>query len=242
LTAAVATLTLSVIIWTPALSRDGWADFETRLDTSEEVVGTRIYMHNMQAAGSGDFVAALFDIRALDDNPSFSITVGADSGSFKLGDRVLRRFFYPKNVYEDYAGLLDIDISAYRQYAVIPLNADSIRARVKRQGYLELRLSRDAAQSGALAVYGQLEEAWDGSVWVPSPRFTSVERFVHRGDPRIRQEVEIRSDSAISYYIERDGADPSMGRRDLSEAPGPQPGRFHMFVVHFKQNGVMLFY
>ncbi len=240
--ALVAALVISVAIWTPALSRDGWAEFETRLDSPDRVAGARIYMTDLRAIEPGDVVAALFDVKAVSGNPSFTIKAGADSGSFKLGDRVLRRFFYPKNVYEDYANLLDIDISAYRQYAVVPLNADSIRIRIRRLGYLDLQVSRDPGQVGIISTFGQYEAAWDESVWVPSPRFTSVERFVHRGDPRIRQRVEIQSDSAICYYIGRQETDIESGRRDLSGAPGPQPGRFNMFIVHFSRSGRMLFY
>lgn len=237
-----AMLLVSVVIWTPTLARDGWSEFETELDEPDNVVGTRIYMSDMLPVEQGDFVAALFDVRAVGGNPSFTISVGAESGSFQLGDRVLRRFFYPKNVYEDYAELLDMDISAYRQYAVVPLDVDSIRARISRQGYFDLRLTPDRDQTGAIAVYGQFEAAWDGSVWVPSPRFTSVERFVDRGDPRIRQEVEIRSDSAISYYIGSHETDIESADRDLSGAPGPQPGRYNMFIVHFSRGGRMFFY
>ncbi|MEA3296740.1 MAG: hypothetical protein U9R56_02615, partial [candidate division Zixibacteria bacterium] len=81
----------------------------------------------------------------------------------------------------------------------------------------------------------------DSGAYVPSPGSTSIERYVHRGDPRIRIHTYFVSDSTDSYYIgttDVTGAD----QYDLSPASGRQYGRYNIFLMHFMPSGRLLVY
>ncbi|MFQ5454223.1 MAG: hypothetical protein ACE5D6_08565, partial [Candidatus Zixiibacteriota bacterium] len=77
--------------------------------------------------------------------------------------------------------------------------------------------------------------------YLPSVKYTSIERYVHKNDPRIRYPVKYLSDSTISYYIKRNSNDITLSN-DLSPLPGIQSGRYNMFLMHFMPDGSFLVY
>jgi hypothetical protein len=227
--AVVVTIMLVVIQATSVLSRNGWAEFSAKLGAQAQA-GTKIYMTGAPEVSDNEILVAMFDVNAPDGRTAgFLIGSGTDLGEFKLGQRPLMDYFYPKRVYEEYARLRGHGLERFRQYAIVPVDPDSVAHRISEQGYLDLFIADHQPSdvpAGPLVIYGQ--RASCTSVYIPSPRAVSVEREVHRGDPRIRQKVEILSDSARSYYIDRQSGDP---------IASDVPGRFNMFLVHFRADG-----
>jgi hypothetical protein len=110
-------------------------------------------------------------------------------------------------------------------------------------GYLDISVAinnRLQEKDNYVTLYGSRITRAD-SVFIPTVGHTAIERYVHRGDPRIREAVNFMSDSSISYYIGRDDTDISSSR-DLSPVAGWQSGRYNIFLLHFKPNGEILVY
>lgn len=226
-----------VMFWSATLSRQSWAENSTELD-SNHMAGTRIYASRMDPVGADDLLVVAVDINSQDgSNPRFELALNGRPSTLQLGTDPLMEFFYPKETYPSYARFEHKGLHEFRQYAVVRLDPDSVGLALAATGYFDIQVRLAGHLEGRLFLYGTLAET-TASVFVPSPRHTSVERHVHRGDPRIRRQVEFSSDSSISYYIERQ-SDPTLISRDSA---GTVNGRFNIYVIHFKRNGQILFY
>ncbi len=231
-------LILTVVAWTPVMSRNAWAEFSTRLDDPTIRAGTRIYMAPGQLPpeiDDGDaMLAALIDLNSPSGRKNtFTVHVGNTRQEFVGGKQPLLKYFYPKPAYDAYARLESLGLEHYRQYAVIPVADSLVRGALERDGYIDIAVAINDSFREAnnyVTVYGNFEA---DPVFIPSVDAVTIERYVHRGDPRIRLAAEILSDSAFSYYIGRDDTGPSVSV-DLSPAAGRQSGRYNMFLVYFR--------
>ena len=234
---------LAVLQLTPVVGRDAFAEFAAALKPGDQVE-TKIFISRLEPVASGDMLVCLIDINAPDGRiEPFVAAVDSVRGEYVLGEPPLVGYFYPKKVYNEYARFCGYGLEAYRQYAYIPLDYEAVSDQLGRDGFLTIRVADSTAPSqnaGRLLVYG-LRGTLTDTVYVPSPRAVSIERQVDRGDPRIRQAVKLMSDSAVSYYIPASSIPPG---RSETEPDGPRriDGRYNMFLVHFRQDGRIIFY
>lgn len=235
----VAALILTIPLATSTFARDAWTEFSCRLDKPGIKAGTRIYISRPPVVAENEALVAVIDMNsAAGRENTFTVWLDHDSTDYVQGKEPLRSFFYPKPTYRFYSLLTPIPIEEYRQYATIPLDAPKTIAEIDSLGYFNIAVainSRVKEENNYVTLYGSYP-AHKNAGYIPSFRYTSVERFVERGDPRIPQWVNYSSDSAKSYYIPRDT---EMGpeKRDLSPSPGYQFGRYHMYLVHLMPDG-----
>ncbi len=237
-------LLISVTGWTTTLSRAGWAEFECRLSNSRMKAGTRLYISDLKEVRPDEMLAVVVDVNSGRGRcNTFTLAVGDTIFEFVGGQKPLLDFFYPKPSYDAYAILEPLGMEQYRQYAIVPLDDSLIRRVLDRDGFVDVWLAindRFEEENNHISVWGNYET---GSQlrYIPGIRFTSLERYVHRGDPRLRREVNYLSDSTLSYYTVRSDNKVKAGM-DLSPAAGKQTGRYNIFLMHFKPDGSRLVY
>ena len=142
-----------------------------------------------------------------------------------------------------YAEFEPLELEQFRQYAIIPVNDTTVREQLAQLGYIDLEIAINEQfeeSHNYINIYGNYPVS-DTLSYIPGIRFTSIERYVHKNDPRIRYPVKYLSDSTISYYIKRSSKDINQST-DLSPSPGIQTGRYNMFLVHFLPDGEFLVY
>jgi 4-amino-4-deoxy-L-arabinose transferase-like glycosyltransferase len=232
----------AIMTWSTIIARDAWTEFSLPLDDPAKRAGTRVYISELAEVAEGEFLAAMVDVRALRTGGArLKITVPGSEQTYTLGAEPLAQYFYPYPAYDAYARLMSRGIEEFPHYAVVGLDADMIAEMVERQGYVDLCVTSvlNPGQTGAtVEIFGTYATGAD-STYVPSSRQVSIERWVHRGDPRLRLPVKFLSDSAVSYYI---------GSRDpvVVSAAGTigarHDGRFNMFLVHYRKDFRMLVY
>ena len=238
-------VTLAVVLFTvvplatSTFARDAWSEFRCTIEDPGVKAGTRIYISVPPTVAADELLAAVIDMNSGPRRKNtFSVWLNSDSTEFVQAQQPLRSLFYPKPTYRFYSLLIPIEIEQFRQYVHIPLDANRIISSIDSLGYVDLAVAinaRFAEENNFVSIYGAFPTS-DSAAYIPSMRFTSIERFVERRDPRIRYWVEFFSDSAKSYYIPRDaGQYPE--NRDLSPSPGYQYGRYNMYLIHYKPDG-----
>ncbi|MDH4156913.1 MAG: glycosyltransferase family 39 protein [candidate division Zixibacteria bacterium] len=242
--AVAAGLILAVVSWNSTLARDNWSEFACRLDHPGMKAGSKIYVSGLKELSAGEGLFALLDVNSgAGRRNTFTVTVGDTVMSFVGGEKPLLDFFYPKPTYRAYSALIPIGLEEYRQYAMIPLSYSQVSEYLQKNGCVDISVAIDSRfpeENNFVDVHGSFIDDV-GERFVPGIRFTSIERFVHRGDPRIRYHVKVLSDSTISYYIDR-RLKTAQKWRDLSPSPGLQTGRYNIFLVHFRPDGSFFVY
>lgn len=241
---ATAVVIFIMVGWSTVLSRDEWSEFSCRLNGPDVKAGTRFYISNLQKVKEGELLAAVIDVNSGKGRQnSFTVTVGDTKKEFVGGKPPLLRLFYPKPTYRYYSRFEPIGIEEFRQYAIIIVDDSLVQDDLMRKGYIDITVAineRFEEKNNFINVYGNFFT--DDTVhYIPGVRFTSIERYVHKNDPRIRYPVKFLSDSTISYYIKRTGDNITSGT-DLSPSPGTQAGRYNIFLMHFMPDGSFLVY
>ena len=229
-----------IFTWVPVLSRSNWAEFSCRLEDPDTTVGRRIYMTQISHDEANQYWMLLIDMNVPEgESPAFSVTIGDRQSSYILGREPLSQYFYPKPTYTEFARFERRGIESFRQYAIIVLKGPEIQRWVEQFGYVDisLQLSSKPGDNIGLDIYGSQGDP----EYIPSLRFTSIERYVHQGDPRIREAVNFVSDSSVSYYISHNEKRKPQ-EDDLSEAPGRQAGGYHIFLEQLDRDGSVLIY
>jgi len=225
-----------------ALSRDNWAEFKTKIDNTDTVARTKIFITDLAQIQRGDSWDIVIDLNSGNNRRnSFNVKVGEEEMKLIGGKEPLMRMFYPKPTYLYYSQYIPMGIEEYRQYAIIPVKDQFIKEELDRNGYLEISVSINEEIKEAnnyVNLWGNYPNDKD-SVFIPGIRFVSIERFVHQNDPRIRYPIKYASDSAISYYI-NPGDD--RGENDLSPSYGIQTGRYNTFLILFRRDGEFIVY
>jgi 4-amino-4-deoxy-L-arabinose transferase-like glycosyltransferase len=237
-------LVLTLMSWGPALSRDAWSEFECRLDDPSVKAGTRLYISDLEELARRDALGVLIDLNSPSGRKnSFTVSIGDMTGSYIGGQGPLRSTFYPKPTYIEYARLESMGIEAFKQYVIIGVSPGDIQLFLDKYGYLDISVAINDStpeSNNYVTLYGKHPTPGD-SVFIPTPSYSTIERYVHRGDPRIRETVKYMSDSTISYYIGRNETNVT-AEQDLSPLAGMHTGRYNMFLIHFKQSGEILVY
>ncbi|MFH1373166.1 MAG: glycosyltransferase family 39 protein [bacterium] len=244
LVVAVPLLLVSVIGWTTTLSRAGWAEFECRLTSDSVKAGTRLYISDLKEVRQDELLAVVVDVNSGHGRRNtFTMAVGDTTFEFVGGQKPLSDLFYPKATYDFYARFEPLGIEQFRQYAIVPLDDSLIRRVLDRDGFVDIWLAindRFEEENNHISVWGNYKTG-SRLGYIPGVRFTSIERYVHCNDPRIRYQVNYLSDSTLSCYTERSDGKMVAGR-DLSPAAGKQTGRYNIFLMHFKPDGSCLVY
>ncbi len=239
-----ATVVFAVTGWSSALARDGWAEFSCTLDDPAVKAGTRLYISNPTPVKESELLAAVIDLNSgRGRKNSFAVSIDGHEQEYVGGQRPLSDLFYPKPTYRFYSRYIPLGIEQFRQYAIIPLDAAAIRAQLDSAGYVDISVAinqRFKEENNFVHLWGNYPTG-GGEVYIPGVRFTSIERFVHKDDPRIRYPKTFLSDSTISYYIDRNSND-IQSSHDLSKAQSKQAGRYNIFLIHFKPDGSFLVY
>ena len=235
---------ISVTGWTTTLSRAGWAEFECRLTSNSVKAGTRLYISELKEVRQDELLAAVVDVNSgRGRSNTFTLAVGDTTFEFVGGQKPLSDLFYPKPTYDAYALLEPLGMEQFRQYAIVPLDDSLIRRVLDRDGFVDVWLAindRFEEENNHISVWGNYETGCR-SAYIPGVRFTSVERYVHRDDPRLRREVNYLSDSTVSCYTARSDNKVMTGM-DLSPTAGKQTGRYNIFLMHFMPDGSRLVY
>lgn len=237
-TIAVALL-LPLVSSMKSLARDSWAEFGQTLEDPNMKAGTRLYLSRLSKPVENEFMAVMIDMNSEPGRKNtFTVGIGNKEIELVQGSGPLMQYFYPKSSYKIFSELVPIALEKYRQWAIIPVDQEEILAQLQQQGYLDISVainSRFSERNNVVHLYGN-KNGQSQKHYMPGIRFTSIERFVHRNDPRIRFEVETLSDSSKSYYIARN-SQPGMTEYDLSKQPGEQHGRYNIYLMHFTADG-----
>ncbi|NOY87832.1 MAG: glycosyltransferase family 39 protein [FCB group bacterium] len=240
----VATLVFIVVGWSTVLSRNEWSEFVCRLNSSSMKAGTRIYISKFRPTKKGELLAAVIDINSGQGRKNtFTVSIGNLYEEFVGGKPPLSKLFYPKPTYKFYARLEPMGIEEFRQYAIIPVEDSMVQKDLKEKGYIDISVAinnRIEEKNNFVNIYGNYPVD-DTIHYIPGVRFTSIERYVHKNDPRIRYPVKFSSDSTISYYIKRNSNNIVEGA-DLSPSPGYQTGRYNIFLIQFMPDGSFVVY
>jgi len=238
------TVVFAVVGWSSTLARDEWAEFSCRLDDPNVKAGTRLYISELREVADGEVLAAVIDVNSGQGRQnSFTISVAGHEQEYVGGQPPLRDLFYPKPTYRFYASYIPLGIEEFRQYAIIPLDVTALRTRLSATGFVDMTVAINQQfreENNFVLLWGNYPTGRD-KPFIPGVRFTSIERYVHKDDPRIRYPKTFLSDSTISYYIDRNSnviPEPT----DLSPARGLQTGRYNIFLIHFRQDGSFLVY
>ena len=240
----VSLMICSVFMFSNTIARDQWSEFSCTISEPSVKAGTRLYISGLQPLKEGELLAVVVDVNSAEGRQN-TFTVGAGSSNFDFvgGQPPLLDLFYPKPTYRFYSKYQPIAIEAFRQYAIVPVDQTLVEDELASKGYLDLSIAinnRINEDNNKIHLYGNFDSEREVK-YIPGIRFTSIERYVEKGDPRIRIGVNYYSDSTISYYIER-SSDEIPARCDLSPAGGIQRGRYNMFLVHFFRNGEFRIY
>jgi len=237
-------LVLTLLSWGPALSRDAWSEFECRLDDPSVKAGNRLYISKLEDVAPGEALGVFIDLNSPSGRRNtFTVSVSDMHDSYIGGKKPLSGGFYLKPTYLLYALLESKGIETFKQYAIIGVSPEDVQLFLDRYGYLDISVAiNDSIPefNNYVTLYGKFTTPGD-SVFIPTPSYSSIERYVHRGDPRIRETVKYMSDSTISYYIGRNETDVT-AEQDLSPLAGMHTGRYNIFLIHFKQSGEILVY
>lgn len=234
-------IVIALLISSNALSRDNWAEFKTKIDTTNTKVVTKIFASELAKYENGDSWDIVIDLNSGQNRSnSFNVKVGEVEIKLVGGKEPLLSMFYPKPTYKYYSEFIPIGIEEYRQYAIIPVQDQYLKQELNRKGYIDISVSinNDISEpNNYVNIWGNLNKT--DTVFFPGVRFVSIERFVHQNDPRIRYPVKYASDSTISYYINHDN---DLEKNDLSPSSGIQTGRYNMFLILFKKDGDFVVY
>ncbi len=235
-------LIITIVGASNTLSRNDWAEFKCPLSNPQTKAGIRLYISNLHPVAENDLLALMVDINAAENTPSkpkFILGLGERTQNFTLGEPPVSQGFYPKPTYRFYSQFIPMPTTRFRQYAAVPLDATAIENQLDRIGFLDVWISTD--NDYAINLWGKVPADSDDKHYIPGWRFSSIERFVHEDDPRIRYPVKYLSDSTVSYYIPRTRNNPAAGE-DLSPLAGKQTGRYNIFLMHFKPDGSVRVY
>ena len=244
LIALTSAIVLLGVGWSRQLSRDSWSEFPCRLSESTLQAGTRIYISRPPVVRDSDVVAIAVDMTSGKERKnSFTLSAVGLSQEFVEGKPPLSDLFYPKPTYRYYAQFEDMEIEQFRQYAIVPVPDSLLMAKLAENGYIDISVAindKYEERNNFVTIFGNY--AVDDTIrYIPAVRYTSVERYVDKSDPRLRYPVKFLSDSSISYYIARDSKDIPLNA-DLSGSPGIQTGRFNMFLIQFRPDGSFAVY
>ena len=232
----VSILVFSCCFYSTVLSRNEWSEFSCKISDSQVTAGNKIFIEPQTLEQSNGLYAVLIDLNSgADRENSFNVTIADSVYQFVGGKPPLSDLFYPKPTYRFYAQFIPLGLEEFRQYAIIEVPYEKIQQEILNNGFLDIAVSINnniQEDNNYVNLYGTF--ATDEEInFIPGIRFTSVERYVHKGDPRIRYPVKFLSKKVISYYIDSTGEI----QDDLSPSSGPQIGRYNIFVVHFFPNG-----
>ncbi|MEW6049781.1 MAG: glycosyltransferase family 39 protein [Candidatus Zixiibacteriota bacterium] len=233
---------LAVPMFARAISRDNWSEFSCRLNSPDHRAGTRLYISDLDAIKAGDPLGIVLDMTSNRTmSGAYSLRIGEFAHEFQVAEKPPFEQSYVKTNYDYVMKLADIARNEIRQYAYISVDRTLIAEQVAKAGYLDVSISplADSLGANSVTVYATRDSGRDA--FIPSMRYTSLERWVCADDPRLRLRADFMSDSAISYYIgPNSGAENSGG--DLSDAPGLQTGRFHILLMHFRSDSSLAVY
>ena len=223
----ISTFVFLCCFYSTVLSRNEWSEFSCKISDSNVTAGSKIYIEPSKLVKSDGLLAVLVDINSGKGRKnSFNISIGDSLQEFVGGQPPLSDLFYPKPTYKFYAEFIPLGLEQFRQYAIIPVTYEQIYSELEEKSYLDIAVSINnnfSEPNNFVTLYGAFETD-EAEHYIPGIRFTSVERYVHKGDPRIRYPVKFLSKNVISYYIDSTTGDSS----DLSASSGPQSGRYNM--------------
>ena len=240
----ISSIVLIVCSYSTVLSRNAWSEFSCRLSNQSMKAGSRIYIDNLKLTKSNEMLAVLIDLNSgADRKNSFTVTISDFAQEYIGGKPPLSDLFYPKPTYKFYSQFEPIGIEQFRQYAIIPVEFELVNKQLTKSGYLDISVAineRFSEDNNYINIFGNFDTG-ESEHYIPGIRFTSIERYVHRGDPRIRYRMNYLSKKVISYYIKRNSDNVDLST-DLSPSLGVQSGRYNIFLVHFFPNGEFIVY
>lgn len=224
---------LFIALLAAAGASDSWAEWKTRLDRPGKKAGVKIYIGDNFRLEPGELFRIGIDIRATRDKRNlFYVTINGEKVGFLAGEKPLTEFYYPKFGYTVFERMLDIRREEMRSWSFISMDPMAFNYMLDRDGYIWLELECSdslEAQGGYIDFYGGYKTTSDGRWYVPGTHYSSVERLLDKGDPRVWLAYKLSSDSAISYYIDgKTGTETA--RDDLSDAFGRQCGRYNVII------------
>lgn len=232
-------IAVGIYYYSTSITRNEWSEYPVKISTASMKAGTRLYISEPPLTGSDEILAAVVDVYSGPGRKNtFTVRGGLHIEEFVGGEPPLLDLFYPKPTYKFYSYLEPKPIENFRQYAIIPLEPRMVHAYITQKGYFDIELAineRFNEENNYIVTSGRYPASGDEE-YIPAIRFTSIERYVHKGDPRIRYPVKIYSDSTKSYYIKRN-QNSLAEDTDLSPEPGKQTGRYNIYLVHFKPDG-----
>lgn len=230
---------IMVIGWSSLLARDQFAEFTCRLSEPQMKCGTRIYMRKIPDMKLGEQLVVAIDMLSGNGRRNTFTSYVADTSMELIGGQPpLSKLFYPKPAYRHFVRIEGEGIETFRQYAFLPVELDRVAAQFTSTGYLQIEIAinrRFDESNNYIELFGH-QKTENRMPFLPSVRATSLERYVEKNDPRLRERVNLLSDSAVSYYIPRRSSEIVVGT-DLSPATGIQTGRYNMFLMHFRPDG-----
>ena len=215
-------------------SAEGWAEWKCRLADPAQTAGVRIYVGKDFRLQPGELVRIGIDMTANkgQKNP-FILSLNGQKLAYQINQPPISEFYYKKGTYDVYEKHLNLGKEEMRVWRYMPISSEMFNEMLDRNGYIDINVGTGSLfpeKGDFLDLYGNYNITDRGKALIPCMTHysNSIERFVEKGDPRIWVGYNLSSDSAISYYIDKNGRQSSPV--DLSTARGLQNGRYRIFI------------
>ncbi len=223
---------------------ENWAEWKCPLKNRKQAAGTLIYFPPDFRLKPGE--QALIGIDMTTDRNRerpFNVYINGKLHNFTLAESPIKDFHYGKFTYRVFENLRDIEMEEMRAWRRIPLNSQMFNQLLDEVGYIDIAITNGdyPLEKNHMKIYGQYRVAEKDEIYMPTLHYSSIERFVQKGDPRVWLNYPLSSDSVISYYI-NDLDEGSFNTDDLSPAPGVQTGRLRIIIETKMQDNSRLYF
>ncbi len=240
----IPTVILLIVTIAVCGARDRWAEWECRLDSPQQVAGVRIFIPDDFRLDEGEL--ARVDIDMVTNKAPvnhFHVMINGRRFSPHVLKPPVTEFYVRKMTYPVFEELLDIGKEEMRLWRKIPLSPQFFNQMADQYGVLDIAIMISDSlpeEDNFIRLFGGYDILSDNHLSAPGLIKTSIERFIDKGDPRIRKNYHLSSDSALSYYI-KDLREREFREDDLSDASGRQKGRYRI-LLEVKRFGGKRFY
>ncbi|MBN2226585.1 MAG: glycosyltransferase family 39 protein [candidate division Zixibacteria bacterium] len=232
-------LILLVVITVAGGTSDGWAEWKCRLERPEQKAGVRVYVPADYRLQPNELVRIGIDLIGGPDSKNvFDVTIGDRRVTLQAGKPPLTNFYYKKMTYPVFERLRRMDREQMRFWSFVVIEPETFNTLADRDGYVKVELSASETlvrDGGYIDLFGNYTLEGTGRVMIPDLNYSSIERFVEKGDPRIWVKYALCSDSVVSYYSD-DAHTGRADRVDLSPAWGVQSGRYRIYIEAMRLN------
>ncbi|SYZ73525.1 membrane hypothetical protein [Candidatus Zixiibacteriota bacterium] len=233
------TLVLAAVIYEKGSADNSWSEWRCPLERSDQAAGVRIYVPPDIKLPPGSVARIGLDLKGTKGaSEQIKLSVNGRQAQFTLNAPPLDVFYYKKATYRVFEGLTGIGKDEMRYWSFVALTGAEFNQAIEKNGYIDIQLNIIPAPGARVDLYGTYSVGAEDSLLIPDLSHYSIERFVEKGDPRVRLKYHLSSDSTVSYYIDEGRENDN----DLSPLRGRQSGRYNIIIEVRKGDGTSVYF